>query len=126
MTRPARTRPGRKGPGVRADDAAPAGRDATARRLPGRGKTVAIDPETAERSLVALVLTVVELLRQLMERQAIRRFDQGGLTDDQVEQVGATLMALDQRMGELCDYFDLTRDDLNLDLGPLGPLLGRD
>ena len=99
---------------------------ALARRLPGHGKTLDIDPETAERSLVALVLTVVELLRQLMERQAIRRFDQGDLTDQQVEQVGATLMALEQRMGELCDYFELTSDDLNLDLGPLGPLLPRD
>lgn len=99
---------------------------ALARRLPGHGKTLDIDPETAERSLVALVLTVVELLRQLMERQAIRRFDQGDLTGQQVERVGATLMALDRRMGELCDYFELTSDDLNLDLGPLGPLLPRD
>jgi Gas vesicle protein K len=86
---------------------------------------IAMDRESAERSLVALVLTVVELLRQLMERQAIRRVDQGDLTDDQVEQIGDTLMALDQRMHELCDHFGLTFDDLNLDLGPLGPLLPR-
>jgi hypothetical protein len=111
---------------VPADGTARPARPAPARRAPGHGSTLAIDPETAERSLVALVLTVVELLRQLMERQAIRRFGQGDLTDDQAEQVGATLMALDQRMGELCDYFGLARDDLNLDLGPLGPLLGRD
>ena len=121
---------GREEHGVPADDAAVtpdhAGGHALARGLPGRGKTLAIDPETAERSLVALVLTVVELLRQLMERQAIRRFDQGDLTGDQVEQMGATLMALDRRMSELCDHFGLTPDDLNLDLGPLGPLLGRD
>jgi hypothetical protein len=116
----------RKEHGVPADDDALPERYAPARRGPGHGRTLAIDPQTAERSLVALVLTVVELLRQLMERQAIRRFDQGGLTDDRVEQVGATLMALDQRMSELCDYLELTRDDLNLDLGPLGPLLGRD
>jgi hypothetical protein len=90
------------------------------------GHHLAIDRESAERSLVALVLTVVELLRQLMERQAIRRVDRGDLAEDQIEEIGATLMALDQRMGELCDHFGLTRDDLNLDLGPLGPLLGRD
>lgn len=106
-----------------ADDGARADRYAQAHKVPGH---LDIDPETAERSLVALVLTVVELLRQIMERQAIRRFDQGDLTDHQAEAVGATLMALDQRMSELCDYFELARDDLNLDLGPLGPLLGRD
>ncbi|HUK73815.1 MAG TPA: gas vesicle protein K [Streptosporangiaceae bacterium] len=95
-------------------------------KLPGVGRNLAIDPESAERSLVALVLTVVELLRQLMERQAIRRVDQGDLTADQVEKVGATLMALDTRMNELCEHFGLALDDLNLDLGPLGPLLSRD
>lgn len=60
-----------------------------------------------------------------MERQAIRRADQGDLTDDQIEQIGSTLMALDDRMSGLCDYFKVAREDLNLDLGPLGPLLGR-
>jgi len=93
---------------------------------PWSGGRIAMDRESAERSLVSLVLTVVELLRQLMERQAIRRVDQGDLADDQVEQIGDTLMALDQRMHELCDHFGLTFDDLNLDLGPLGPLLPRD
>jgi Gas vesicle protein K len=93
---------------------------------PWPGGRIAMDRESAERSLVALVLTVVELLRQLMERQAIRRVDQGDLSDDQVEQIGDTLMALDQRMHEICDHFGLTLDDLNLDLGPLGPLLPRD
>jgi hypothetical protein len=94
--------------------------------MPGLAGNIAMDRESAERSLVALVLTVVELLRQLMERQAIRRVEQNDLSDDQVEQIGSTLMALDQRMHELCDYFGLTLEDLNLDLGPLGPLLGRD
>jgi len=93
---------------------------------PWPGGRIEMDRETAERSLVALVLTVVELLRQLMERQAIRRVDQGDLSDAQVEQIGDTLMALDQRMHELCDHFGLTIEDLNLDLGPLGPLLSRD
>ncbi|WIX75113.1 gas vesicle protein K [Amycolatopsis carbonis] len=81
------------------------------------------DPETAERSLVSLVLTVVELLRQLMERQALRRVDHGDLDDDKVEEIGQTLMYLDLRMDELCDHFGLDRRELNLDLGPLGSLL---
>jgi hypothetical protein len=87
------------------------------------GETIALDRESMERSLVALVLTLVELLRQLMERQAIRRVEQDDLSDAQVEQIGSTLMALDDRMNELCDYFGLSLEDLNLDLGPLGPLL---
>jgi hypothetical protein len=95
-------------------------------RVPGISRHIEMDRASAERSLVALVLTIVELLRQLMERQAIRRVDQGDLTDEQIERVGSTLMALDNRMSELCDYFGLAREDLNLDLGPLGPLLGRD
>jgi hypothetical protein len=61
-----------------------------------------------------------------MERQAIRRIDQGDLTDDQIERIGATLMALDERMRELLDHFDLAEEDLNLDLGPLGTLLPRE
>jgi len=82
------------------------------------------DPEAAERSLAALVLTIVELLRQLMERQAIRRVEDGTVTDEQAEQLGDNLMQLDERMTELVEKFGLTREDLNIDLGPLGPLLG--
>jgi len=82
------------------------------------------DPEAAERSLAALVLTIVELLRQLMERQAIRRVEDGTVTDQQAEQLGYNLMQLDERMTELVEKFGLTREDLNIDLGPLGPLLG--
>ncbi|MEU8525997.1 MULTISPECIES: gas vesicle protein K [Streptomyces] len=81
------------------------------------------DPETVERDLVQLVLTIVELLRQLMERQALHRVDQGDLTDEQEERLGLTLMLLHDRMVELCDSYGLTLEDLNLDLGPLGPLL---
>jgi hypothetical protein len=84
------------------------------------------DPESVEKGLVTLVLTLVELLRQLMERQALRRVEQGSLTDDQIEKVGATLLALEARMAELRDHFGLTLEDLNLDLGPLGPLLPRE
>jgi hypothetical protein len=89
-------------------------------------RRVTADPESVERGLVTLVLTVVELLRQLMERQALRRVDQGDLTDAQVEQVGTTLMALEDRMAELREHFGLKPEDLNIDLGPLGPLLPRD
>ena len=84
------------------------------------------DPESVEKGLVTLVLTLVELLRQLMERQALRRMDQGSLTDDQIEKVGSTLMALEAKMAELREHFGLTVEDLNLDLGPLGPLLPRE
>jgi Gas vesicle protein K len=84
------------------------------------------DPESVEKGLVSLVLTVVELLRQLMERQALRRVDDGTLSDEQIERIGSTLMALEGRMGELRDHFGLNPEDLNLDLGPLGPLLPYD
>lgn len=87
---------------------------------------LALDRESAERGLTALVLTIAELLRQLMERQALRRMDQGDLTPDQVERVGATLLALERTMAELRDHFGLTERDLNLDLGPLGTLLPPD
>jgi hypothetical protein len=81
------------------------------------------DRESVERGLVQLVLTVVELLRQLMERQALRRVDQGGLTEEQVERLGSTLLLLSERMDQLKEHFGLRDEDLNLDLGPLGPLL---
>jgi hypothetical protein len=81
------------------------------------------DPESVERGLAGLVLTVVELLRQLMERQAIRRVDQDDLTEEQIEKIGTTLMALEERMTELREHFGLSPEDLNIDLGPLGPLL---
>jgi hypothetical protein len=84
------------------------------------------DPANVERGLVSLVLTLVELLRQLMERQAIRRVDEGHLTDDQIERVGTTLMLLEEKMAELREHFDLKPEDLNIDLGPLGPLLPTD
>jgi hypothetical protein len=83
----------------------------------------AADPEDAARGLAQLVLTLVELLRQLMERQAIRRFDAGSLSDEEVERLGRALMALEDRMGELKETFGFDDEDLNLDLGPLGKLL---
>ncbi|MGW9047212.1 gas vesicle protein K [Streptomyces lydicus] len=83
------------------------------------------DPDTVERDLIKLVLTIVELLRQLMERTALHRVDQGDLSEAQEERIGMTLMILQDRMSELCDRYGLTMDDLNLDLGPLGSLLPR-
>ena len=81
------------------------------------------DPRAAERGLAALVLTVVELLRQLMERQALRRMETGSLDDEQIERLGQTFMKLAERMEELKAEFGLRDEDLNLDLGPLGSLL---
>jgi hypothetical protein len=101
--------------------------DAFARELPRLGdalsRRVDADPENVERGLAQLVLTVVELLRQIVERQALRRVEAGGLDDETVEQLGRTLMALEARMQQLKEVFDLSDEDLNLDLGPLGRLL---
>ena len=86
-------------------------------------RRVAADPENVERGLAQLVLTIVELLRQLMERQALRRVEAGNLDDETIERLGKTLMALESRMEELKRTFELEDEDLNLDLGPLGRLL---
>jgi hypothetical protein len=86
-------------------------------------RRVNTDPEHVERGLAQLVLTLVELLRQLMERQALRRMEAGSLTDEEVERLGRTFMRLEQRMEELKATFGLRDEDLNLDLGPLGDLL---
>lgn len=83
------------------------------------------DSDSVERDLMKLVLTIVELLRQLMEKQALRRVEEGDLTDDQEERMGLTLMLLEERLTELRDQHGLKAEDLNLDLGPLGPLLPR-
>ena len=77
------------------------------------------DPENVERGLAGLVLTIVELLRQIMERQALHRIDAGGLDETQIERLGETFMMLERRMQELKDQFGLEDSDLNLDLGPL-------
>ena len=81
------------------------------------------DPESVERGLAQLVLTVVELLRQIMERQALRRIEAGTLDDEEVERMGQTFMALEERMQELLREFELEEKDLNINLGPLGNLL---
>ena len=81
------------------------------------------EPEEVEKGLAQLVLTIVELLRQLMERQALRRVQAGGLTEDEVERLGRTMMLLGERMEELKQQFGLEDRDLNLNLGPLGNLM---
>lgn len=81
------------------------------------------DKDSVERDLFKLVLTIIELVRQLMERQAIRRVDQGDLSDDQIEEVGTALMRLESAMTRLREQYDLSPEELNLDLGPLGQLL---
>lgn len=86
-------------------------------------RRVNADPERVEQGLAQLVLTLVELLRQLMERQALRRMEQGTLSDEQIERLGETFMKLEQRMEELKREFGLEDRDLNLNLGPLGDLL---
>jgi phosphoribosylaminoimidazole-succinocarboxamide synthase len=80
-------------------------------------------PENIEQGLAKLVLSLIELLRQLLERQAIRRMQGGSLTDEQVESMGEALMKLENKVRELADHFGLTPADLNLELGPLGNLL---
>ncbi|GAA3920056.1 gas vesicle protein K [Streptomyces gulbargensis] len=88
-----------------------------------RPRRVELDPDTVERDLARLVLTVVELLRRLMEGQALRRVESGDLTEEQEERLGLTLMLLEDRMALLRDRFGLEPEDLNIDLGPLGNLL---
>jgi hypothetical protein len=85
-----------------------------------------LDPDAVGRDLGRLVLTIVELVRQLMERQAIRRVEAGGLSDETVERLGLGLMRLDEAMTELREHFGLRAEDLNIDLGPLGSLLPRE
>ncbi|MGN6797816.1 MAG: gas vesicle protein K [Gaiellaceae bacterium] len=86
-------------------------------------RRISADPEKVEQGLAQLVLTLIELLRQLMERQALRRMDDGTLTDEQIEELGLTFMHLAERMDELKETFGLRDEDLNLDLGPLGSLV---
>jgi tRNA(Met) C34 N-acetyltransferase TmcA len=84
---------------------------------------IALNPESVKNGLGQLVLTLVELVRQLLEKQALRRIDGGTLTGDEVERLGLTFLELDKQMKWLKKEFGLTDEDLNLDLGPLGKLL---
>jgi len=88
--------------------------------LPSR---IDANPKNAEKGLAKLVLTLIELLRKLVEKQAMRRLEAGSLTDDEIERVGETLMKLENKMKELKETFGLKDEELNLNLGPLGDLM---
>jgi hypothetical protein len=92
---------------------------AVARALPDR---INADPERVEQGLARLVLTVIEVVRKVLEHQAVRRMDGGGLTDEEIERLGLTLLRLDERMAQLKEVFGLSDEDLQIDLGPLGRL----
>lgn len=81
------------------------------------------DPEDVQRSVARLVLTLVEFLRRLMERQAIRRMEAETLTPEEVEAIGLALMKLEETVQDIAGKFGLNPDELNLDLGPLGRLI---
>ena len=89
----------------------------------GGQQRIDCNEETIEQGLAKLVLTLIELLRRLLERQAIRRMEGGSLTEQQVEEMGAALMKLEEKIHELTAAFNLKPEDLNLDLGPIGKLL---
>jgi Gas vesicle protein K len=93
--------------------------DALARALPER---INADPDKVEQGLARLVLTLVELLRRVLEHQAVRRMDGGGLSSEEIERLGLALLRLSERMEELKTTFGLTDEDLDIDLGPLGRL----
>ena len=84
---------------------------------------ITLDPENVKKGLGQLVLTVVELIRQLLEKQALRRIEGGSLTEQEVERLGLTFLGLNEQMEWLKQEFGLADEDLNLDLGPLGKLL---
>ena len=82
-----------------------------------------VDAQSVEQGLAKLVLTLIELIRRLLEKQAVRRMEGGGLTPKQVEELGLALMKLEEKMRELKGDFGLEDEDLNLDLGPIGRLI---
>jgi hypothetical protein len=88
-------------------------------RLPPQ---IRIDPENVRNGLMRLVLTLVELIRELLERQAMRRIDGGSLAEEEIERLGLTFLRLSEEMDRLKEQFGLSDDDLNLNLGPLGTL----
>lgn len=93
-------------------------------KLPSSGDShVNLTPDNAGSGLAKLVLTLVELIRKLVEKQALRRVDGGSLTDEEIERLGETLWKLETKMEELKKHFGLTDRDLNINLGPLGDLM---
>ena len=90
---------------------------------PNPSPRIKLDPENVRKGLGQLVLTLVELIRQLLEKQALRRIESGSLTEQEVELLGLTFLGLNEQLAWLKQEFGLTDEDLNLDLGPLGKLL---
>jgi len=90
--------------------------------LAGLPSKIRLQPENVRNGLAQLVLTLVELLRELLERQALRRIDAGSLTESEIERVGDTFLRLAEEIEKLKAYFGFTDEDLNLNLGPLGKL----
>ena len=90
--------------------------------LAGLPSKIQFQPENVRNGLAQLVLTLVELIRELLERQALRRIDGGSLNTEEVERVGSTLLRLAEEIDKLKHHFGFTDEDLNLDLGPLGKL----
>jgi hypothetical protein len=90
---------------------------------PVRSPRIDLRPDDVKNGLGKLVLTIVELLRELLERQAIRRMEAGSLTDEEVERLGTTFLQLGEQMERLKKEFGIEGEDLNIDLGPLGRLL---
>ena len=86
-------------------------------------KKIDANPKNVEKGLAKLVLTLIELIRKLLEKQAMRRVEAGSLSDEQIENVGETLMKLENKMDELKQIFGLKDEELNLNLGPLGNLM---
>jgi hypothetical protein len=86
-------------------------------------KKIDANPKTVEKGLAKLVLTLIELIRKLLEKQAMRRVEAGSLSDEEIERVGETLMKLENKMDELKGIFGLKDEELNLNLGPLGDLM---
>ncbi|MBN1841108.1 MAG: gas vesicle protein K [Deltaproteobacteria bacterium] len=88
-----------------------------------QGGRINLNPDNVKNGLAQLVLTLVKLLHELLERQAIRRIDAGSLSDQEIEGVGVTLMRQAEELERLRKAFSLEEEDLNMDLGPLGKLL---
>jgi hypothetical protein len=84
---------------------------------------LSLDPEGVQEGLAKLVLTLIELLRRLMEKQAMRRIENGTVDDNEIEKLGEAFMNLEIKMIELREAFNLTEEDLNINLGPLGDLM---
>jgi hypothetical protein len=97
-------------------------RDALTFTEPAIPERISADPEVVENGLARLVLAIIELVRRLLEKQALRRMDTGNISEEEIERLGAALMKLEEKMGEMKRTFGLEDDDLNHSLGPIKTL----